>query len=447
VYSDDYAAHWSASSPEYQWLAADLAAHPSGLKFAFFHYPLYSDQKAQNSDTFLQGPNSLEGLLAQNNVSIAFNGHAHIYERNAPTGQGTFPSYVTGGGGATLQPVAEAGCSAFDAYAIGWSPTKSQGSKCGAAPVPDSASRVFHFLKVSVNGSTVTVAPTDELGRTFDVQNYDFSPPPDTVLDSSPPNPSNSTSASFAFHATVPGATFSCSLDRAALAICQSPTTYSGLADGTHTFTVAASTATGSDPTPATDTWQIDTVVPAVPGTPTASPGDAFATVSWTAPSSHGSSVNGYVVTPYVRTTAQPSVTFNSTATSETVTGLTNGTAYTFKVAAKNAVGTGPESPASNLTIVGAPTAPTAVTASAGSASATVTWTAPSSDNGSPITEYVITPFLNGVAEPPKTYNSTALSEVVTGLHSGQTYTFEVAGGNARGIGTNSDMSNAVAPK
>ena len=42
------------------------------------------------------------------------------------------------------------------------------------APVPDSISRVFHFLLVTVKGTRVTVAPTDSLGRTFDVQHYDL---------------------------------------------------------------------------------------------------------------------------------------------------------------------------------------------------------------------------------------------------------------------------------
>jgi hypothetical protein len=174
VYSDDYAAHWAPGSPQYSWLQADLAAHPTGLKFAFFHYPLYSDQKAQTSDTYLQGAGSLEGLLASNHVSLAFNGHAHIYERNVATGPGTFPSYVTGGGGGTLQPVGEVPCHAFDAYAIGWSPTKSKGSRCGAATAPTSADHVYHYLLVTVSGTTVTVAPTDELGRTFDVVTYHF---------------------------------------------------------------------------------------------------------------------------------------------------------------------------------------------------------------------------------------------------------------------------------
>jgi hypothetical protein len=174
VYSNDYAAHWSQTSPEYLWLKSDLAAHPGGLKFAFWHYPMYSDQKAQNSDTFLRGANSLEGLLASNGVSLGFSGHAHIYERNVPGTPGTFPNYVTGGGGGTLQTIAETGCSAFDAYGIGWSPSKSKGSKCGAAPLPDAAARVYHFIKVAVSGTTVTVTPTDSLGRMFDVQTYNF---------------------------------------------------------------------------------------------------------------------------------------------------------------------------------------------------------------------------------------------------------------------------------
>ncbi|HEY7135822.1 MAG TPA: metallophosphoesterase [Acidimicrobiia bacterium] len=169
AYGDDYAAHWTTSSPEYQWLKADLAAHSGGLKFAFFHYPIYSNNATETSDTFLQGANSLEGLLGSNGVQIAFSGHAHIYERNLKQTGGLI-TYVTGGGGATLEPVSS--CKSFDAYAIGWS--SSGGSRCGAAPVPDAITRVFHFLKVTVNGSRVTVTPTDELGRTFDVQTFSF---------------------------------------------------------------------------------------------------------------------------------------------------------------------------------------------------------------------------------------------------------------------------------
>jgi hypothetical protein len=174
IYSDDAAAHWSVSSPEYQWLASDLAAHPDGLKFVVAHFPMYSDSSTETTDTYLHGPGSLAALLTQYGVQMVFNGHAHIYERNTQQAGESFVSYVTGGGGAVLEPVGTAGCGSYDAYAIGWSPTKLKGYKCGAAPVPISSAAVFHYLMVTVNGTQVTVAPTDENGQQFDVMTYNF---------------------------------------------------------------------------------------------------------------------------------------------------------------------------------------------------------------------------------------------------------------------------------
>jgi hypothetical protein len=175
-YQVDYDVHWApgAQHDEYTWLANDLAAHPGQLKFAVFHYPLHSDQSSQNSDSFLDGPGHLEALLNQNHVAIAFNGHAHIYQRNTAPPGGVI-SYVTGGGGAALSKIGGAGCAPTDAYGIGWSPSTGTGSKCGSAPKPTSATQVYHFLLVTVNGNTVTVTPTDEMGRAFDIQTYTFS--------------------------------------------------------------------------------------------------------------------------------------------------------------------------------------------------------------------------------------------------------------------------------
>lgn len=171
-YANDAAAHWAPGAPEYQWLLADLASHPTQLKFAFFHYPLYADNPTQSSDTYLSGPNNLEGVLGAHGVQMVFNGHAHLYQRNLPSAPGMPVSYVTGGGGGTLEPVGP--CSPVDAYGRGWSPTKSSGTACGAATRPASGTQVYHFLKVTVSGTQVTVAPTDSLGRTFDVQTYQF---------------------------------------------------------------------------------------------------------------------------------------------------------------------------------------------------------------------------------------------------------------------------------
>ena len=81
------------------------------------------------------------------------------------------------------------------------------------------------------------------------------------------------------------------------------------------------------------------------------------------------------------------------TATSYTVTGLTNGTAYVFRVAAANAVGTGPWSATSaaytpQATVPGVPTGVTGSNATA--TSIDVSWTPPADDGGSPVMAYVL---------------------------------------------------------
>ena len=181
-YQVDYDYHMAPGTPQYEWLKADLAAHPSVLKFAFWHYPLYSDNPQESTDTFLQGSNYLEGLLKQNGVDLAFTGHAHIYERNLASAVG-LPNYITGGGGATLGTLGT--CTSLDAYAIKFTTT---GKACGSAPVPTSAGQVFHFLKVTVNGHNVTVTPINALGQSFDVQNYSFTSGAETTPPTTPTN-------------------------------------------------------------------------------------------------------------------------------------------------------------------------------------------------------------------------------------------------------------------
>jgi hypothetical protein len=124
--------------------------------------------------------------------------------------------------------------------------------------------------------------------------------------------------------------------------------------------------ASGATPNPtfstgAKTTWLASTVVlkagesgaPTAPAAPTgvvATGGNTTASVSWTAPPNGNSPITLYTVTPYIGSTAQPAVKVEGSppVTNATITGLKNGTAYTFTVTATNAIGTSPASAASN---------------------------------------------------------------------------------------------------
>ena len=77
------------------------------------------------------------------------------------------------------------------------------------------------------------------------------------------PSPlTNSANASFTFQSDVSSATFECSLDAGAYTTCASPKLLSGLSDAQHTFSVRAIDASGTDATPATHAWTVDTTAP-----------------------------------------------------------------------------------------------------------------------------------------------------------------------------------------
>ncbi|MFC4589263.1 fibronectin type III domain-containing protein [Sphaerisporangium corydalis] len=185
---------------------------------------------------------------------------------------------------------------------------------------------------------------------------------------------------------------------------------------------------------------------PATPAAPVATAGSSSATVTWVAPASNGSTITGYLVTPYRNGVAQTVQSFDASTTTRTLTGLTVGATYTFTVAAVNSLGTSTASPPSNAvvpyTVPGQPAVPTAV---AGDSQATVTWTAPAT-GGSPITGYVVTPYIGLVAQTPQTFTGTATTQTVTGLTPGTAYTFTVAAQNVAGTGPASARSAAVTP-
>jgi titin len=188
---------------------------------------------------------------------------------------------------------------------------------------------------------------------------------------------------------------------------------------------------------------------PAAPATPTAVRGDASATVSWTAPANNGSALTGYSLefsSDSGSTWTNWSSSLASSATSETVTGLTNGTAYVFRLNATNAIGTSSWSTSSTaVTPAALPSAPTLNTLTPGAANVALTWTAPASNGGFAITDYTIEYSSNsGSTWSAFTHTaSTATSITVTGLSNGTSYVFRVKAVTSVGTGTASATSAA----
>jgi hypothetical protein len=88
---------------------------------------------------------------------------------------------------------------------------------------------------------------------------------------------------------------------------------------------------------------------------------------------------------------------------------------------------------------------PTSVHATAGAASATVSWVAPANGSAT-ITTYVITPYKAGVAQATITVAGTVTTRLITGLVTGQGYTFKIAARSVVGTGAPSAASNVVTP-
>ncbi len=193
--------------------------------------------------------------------------------------------------------------------------------------------------------------------------------------------------------------------------------------------------------------------VPAAPSITSLVAGNASVTVNFTGPASATSfTIRVFTGTNTAVAPVQTITGIARTATSRLVTGLTNGTLYTFQVAAVNQFGTGPSASGTATPVAPtAPAAPTIGTATRGNASATVTWTANAAPLApiSSITSWRVQVRLaatNALVRTVTVTPGTARSAVITALTNGTAYRFQVAAANAVGVGAFSALSNSVTP-
>ena len=82
--------------------------------------------------------------------------------------------------------------------------------------------------------------------------------PPHTSIDSYPPSLDNSANANFTFICDQSSCTYECNIDSLGWSSCSSPQGYNGVADGSHLFSVRATSGGLTDPTPPSWAWTID---------------------------------------------------------------------------------------------------------------------------------------------------------------------------------------------
>jgi chitodextrinase len=109
--------------------------------------------------------------------------------------------------------------------------------------------------------------------RTWTVAAVPDTTPPETAIDSGPSGAVDSPTVSFTFSANEVGALFECAVDATPFAQCASPQSYTGLAEGEHSFAVRARDAAGNaDPTSAVRTWTVVRVSAVPPQPPSPAP-------------------------------------------------------------------------------------------------------------------------------------------------------------------------------
>ena len=220
------------------------------------------------------------------------------------------------------------------------------------------------------------------------------------------------------------------------------------LTNGT-TYTLAVRAKNGTGPGAASSVTATPIAIPDAPTISSATPGDGQVALVWADPGD--TSITKYQVRSKVRNSDDSTYTDwtdiavtdpNAPPTGYTVTGLTNGTQYTFAVRAVNGTGNGLVATV-NARPIAVPAAPTISSVTAGATEVALEWADPDDDT---ITGYQVNTDGGETFIDIEGSGAATTTHTVTGLTNGTEYTFQLRAVNASGVGAASTVTAPTLP-
>lgn len=226
-----------------------------------------------------------------------------------------------------------------------------------------------------------------------------------------------------------------------------SPFTISGLTSGaSYTVKLRAKNSAGYGPGSAFQTG-VTLAAPSAPIISSVASNDGRVAITYTAFSSANNGGSAISRIDYSTDGGSTWTDAGTLATTFTVLGLANGTTYSVKLRAINAIGISSASEAVSATPASAPDAPRQVSVSAGQTSAVISWAAPVSNGGLAITGYTAKAYTASIGgASAATCTTTALTCSISGLTNGTTYYMAVVATNAAGSSVETSPRISVIP-